>query len=94
MAQFETLTEVGALLISTLDEKLVRERAMGSITKLMAAEAGSLLLVDKKANELYFEVALGEKGSEMKTVRLKIGEGVAGWVAKLRRARPHTRRHP
>ena len=82
VAQFETLTEVGALLISTLDEKLVRTRAMGSITKLMAAEAGSLLLVDKKTDELYFEVALGEKGSEMKTVRLKIGEGVAGWVAK------------
>ncbi|MFZ3072718.1 MAG: GAF domain-containing protein, partial [Thermodesulfobacteriota bacterium] len=82
VAQLETLNVVGALLISTLDEKLVRTRAMGAITKLMDAEAGSLLLVDKKTGDLYFEVALGEKGSEIKTVRLKIGEGVAGWVAK------------
>lgn len=80
--QFSTLHEVGSLLISTLEHDVVRHRAMEAITKLMRAEAGSLLLVDEDAGELYFEVALGEKGDHLKEVRLKIGEGIAGWVAE------------
>lgn len=80
--QFSTLQEVGALLNSTLDKTVVRHRAMEAITRIMRAETGSLLLVDWKTNELYFEVALGEKGKTLKEVRLGIGEGIAGWVAK------------
>lgn len=80
--QFSTLNEVGNLLISTLDQTVIRHRAMESITRLMNAETGSLLLVDKEKNELYFEVALGEKGKKLKEVRLSVGEGIAGWVAQ------------
>ncbi|MBI5491758.1 MAG: GAF domain-containing protein [Deltaproteobacteria bacterium] len=80
--QFSTLNEVGNLLISTLDQSVVRHRAMEAITKLMHAEAGSLLLVDRERGELYFEVALGSRGKRLKEVRLDIGEGIAGWVAK------------
>ncbi|MDP2689237.1 MAG: GAF domain-containing protein [Deltaproteobacteria bacterium] len=82
ITQFATLNEVGNLLISTLDQAVIRHRAMESITRLMRAETGSLLLVDRERNELYFEVALGEKGKKLKEVRLSIGEGIAGWVAK------------
>ena len=35
-----------------------------------------------KANELYFELAKGEKVGKIKDIRLKMGKGVAGWVAK------------
>ncbi|HAO92389.1 MAG: phosphohydrolase [Deltaproteobacteria bacterium GWC2_56_8] len=82
LRQFSTLQEVGNLLNSTLDQKVVRHRAMEAITSIMRAEAGSLLLVDELNKQLYFEVALGEKGDEIKEVRLNIGEGIAGWVAK------------
>ncbi len=80
--QFSTLHDVGALLTSTLDQSVVRQRAMEAITKLMKAETGSLLLVDKEKNELFFEVALGDKGGVLKEIRLKMGEGIAGWVAE------------
>jgi len=80
--QLSTLHEVGSLLISTLDQNVIRRRAMVAITRLMRARAGSLLLVDEEAGELYFEVAIGEKGERLKEVRLKIGEGIAGWVAE------------
>ncbi len=82
LRQFSTLQEVGNLLNSTLDQTVVRLRAMEAITSIMRAEAGSLLLVDEKNKQLYFEVALGEKSKELKEVRLDIGEGIAGWVAK------------
>ena len=80
--QFATLADVDALLNSTLDQKVIRKRAMEAITLLMDAEAGSLLLVDDEKRELYFEVALGEKGDKVKEIRLKMGEGIAGWVAE------------
>jgi len=80
--QFTTLAEVGTLLNSTLDQNVVRKMAMEAITRLMNAEVGSLLLVDDENKELYFEVALGDKGERVKEIRLKIGEGIAGWVAE------------
>lgn len=80
--QLKTLTKVSAILNSTLDPKEVQKRAMEAVTELMNAEVGSLLVVDEKNNELYFEVALGEKGAQLKEIRLKIGEGIAGWVAQ------------
>jgi len=54
---------------------------MESATRLSDAQASSLLLMDKEKNELYFEVALGEKGGEVKKFTVKLGEGIAGWVA-------------
>ncbi len=84
--ELSTLHEVGSLVTPTLDHTVVRRRAIAAITKLMRAETGSLLVVDPESNELYFEVALGDKGKRLKEVRLNAGEGIAGWVAKHGRA--------
>ena len=48
----------------------------------MGTEVGSLLLLDEETRELVFEVALGEKGERVREIRLKLGEGIAGWVAQ------------
>jgi GAF domain-containing protein len=45
-------------------------------------DAWSLLLVDHEREELYFELAAGGAADSLKGVRLKLGEGIAGWVAK------------
>src|ERR1700681_2846924 len=47
----------------------------------------SLLMVDEGLDELYFAIAVGDKAEELKSVRLKVGEGIAGWVAKHGEAR-------
>ncbi len=80
--QFETLSEISAILSSTLNEQIIKERSIDAITKLMDAKTGSLLLVDGKSGELYFEVALGAKGKKVKSLRLKKGQGIAGWVIR------------
>ncbi|MCX5858515.1 MAG: GAF domain-containing protein [Proteobacteria bacterium] len=80
--QHSELIEVSALLNSSLDPLVVRKKAMEAATHLMGAEVGSLLLVDQEKKELYFDVALGDKGDAVKQIRLKIGEGIAGWVAE------------
>lgn len=73
---------MSALINSSLDTRLIRKRAIEAATKLLDAETGSLLLVDQETGELFFEVALGEKGSRLSKVRLKRGQGIAGWVAE------------
>lgn len=78
----EVMEEIGRLLNSTLDEREVRRRAMEAATRLMRSEVGSLLLIDPETQELFFEVALGEKGERVREIRLRPGEGIAGWVAQ------------
>ena len=80
--QLSTLMALSTILNSTLEQKEVRKRAIEAATRLTESEVGSLLLVDEEKNELFFEVALGEKGEKVKEIRLKMGEGIAGWVAK------------
>ena len=76
------LSHLSKILNSTLDHQEIRKRAMEAATRLMKAEVGSLLLVDEKRRQLYFEVVLGEREEEIKTISLNFGEGIAGWVAR------------
>ena len=76
------LSHLSQILNSTLDHKEIRRRAMEAATQLMKAEVGSLLLVDEEERQLYFEVALGDREKEIKTIFLNFGEGIAGWVAQ------------
>ena len=75
------LTKLSSLLNSSLDFEYVKRRAMTAVTELLDCETSSLLLKDEKGN-LFFEVVLGEKGEIIKRFQLKIGEGIAGWVAQ------------
>ncbi len=81
--QLELMNEMAALLNSTLDTALVREKALEGTCKLLKCETASLLLVDEKKAELYWETALGEGGKALKnSVRLPIdNRSIAGYVA-------------
>src|SRR5215211_916239 len=48
---------------------------------VLRANAASLFLIDEEAEELVFEVALGEKAAEVKKFRLPLGQGIAGFTA-------------
>jgi HD-GYP domain-containing protein (c-di-GMP phosphodiesterase class II) len=85
LRQLETLSKVSALINSTLDSTEIRERTIEALSTLLGAEVGSLMLTDRHTGELYFEVATGERGESLKTIRLKPGEGIAGCVLADRR---------
>ncbi|HEX8949152.1 MAG TPA: HD-GYP domain-containing protein [Dissulfurispiraceae bacterium] len=80
----EAFVEITTLVNSTLDIHEIKERAIASAMKLTDSEAGSLLFVDTENKELFFDVASGKKGNKIKTVRLSMGQGIAGWVAENR----------
>ena len=80
--EFSTLVEVGNTLSSTLNLEELLGLVMQKAQEVLKAEASSLMLIDEQTNELYFSVALGERGDAVKEARLKIGQGIAGWVAE------------
>jgi len=82
LEQLSTLMELSALINSTLDTGEIRERAIVAAIRLLDAEAGSLILIDQDSGDMFFEVAIGDKGEKVKEIRLKKGEGIAGWVAE------------
>ena len=67
---------------SILEPRKVIEPIMAKIQQLIPSEAWSMLMVDEEKQELTFELALGEKGKDVSRFRVKIGEGIAGWVAQ------------
>jgi len=52
------------------------------LCKVFNAKIASLMLIDNKRKELVIEAALGLKEEIVKQARIKLGQGVAGWVAK------------
>ena len=85
--KFETLIEINALINSEYsDAKELLRTIIESATRLMEAEASSLLLVNPENNKLYFEISLGTKGPEVQRFSLNMGEGIAGWVAANNRS--------
>ena len=73
--------EIGKALTSTLNRNQVLEIIMEKISSLFHPHTWSLLLIDEVTGELYFEIVTGEAAESLKEVRLKPGEGIAGWVA-------------
>ncbi len=79
----ELLLEVGRLLSSKLELSELLTAVLELSTHVVGAESASLLLLDEKTQELYFDVALG-LGPDATKIRLPLGQGIAGAVAKNR----------
>jgi len=74
--------QIGAKIASNIKLKDLMREVMNIVKIETRAEACSLYIVDEEKQEIWFEVALGEKGDQLKEIRLKIGDGIAGWVAQ------------
>jgi HD-GYP domain-containing protein (c-di-GMP phosphodiesterase class II) len=85
LKDLKTLMELTSLINSTLNPVEIRKRSIEAAVVLLNAEAGSLILIDEESGDLFFEVATGEKGGKLKEVRIKKGEGIAGFVARTGR---------
>jgi diguanylate cyclase (GGDEF)-like protein len=72
----------GKALTSTLEFKKVLRIIMDKAQRLIRCDAWSLMLIDEAKDELYFALVKGQKSQQVKDFRLKMGQGVAGWVAK------------
>ena len=78
--------EINAILSGTLRLDVVLDALLGKAKEVCAAEACSIMLKDEVADELYFHIVKGEESGALRNVRLKLGEGISGWVAENRKA--------
>jgi len=69
-------------LTSTLDLDRLLKVIMSQAKRVVNAEASSLMLLDEAKKELFFDVTVGGKGEKLRQMRLKLGQGIAGWVAR------------
>jgi diguanylate cyclase (GGDEF)-like protein len=76
------LDEVGKTILSTLELKKVLHIILEKTKELVPSEAWSLLLVDEESEDLLFSAATGSRAGRLSDFKLKIGQGIAGWVAR------------
>ena len=74
--------ELGKALTSSLQLDQVLRTIMEKIDEFLSPDNWSLLLLDETKKELYFELAVGKASQALKDVRIKMGQGIAGWVAE------------
>ncbi|PIE68073.1 MAG: Fis family transcriptional regulator [Deltaproteobacteria bacterium] len=81
-APISQLKAISSWVSSVQDLDKLLELIIESVTNVVQAEAASLLLLDPKTDSLYFKVATGSKGEAVKEFKVKMGQGIAGHVAK------------
>ncbi len=75
----KALREVGVALGTTLDLDQLLELILDRITKALEAHRATLYLLDEANDELVSRIA---QGQDVRSIRLKIGHGIAGYVAR------------
>lgn len=63
------------------DTKISLNHLTDLAAEIMNCEAASIMLVNERENVLEFVVATGEKKHRLETIKIPMGEGIAGWVA-------------
>jgi signal transduction histidine kinase len=82
-AKVRALEDIGVALGSTLDLNELLALVVTRVSQVLDAERSTLYLLDEDTGELWSKVAQGE---EVVEIRLRVGEGLAGWVAQNGRA--------
>lgn len=80
--KLDSLMNIVKNINTTIDLDETLSIIMDETQKITNSEASSLMLLDQRTKELYFNVATGSKGEVVKEMRVPYGKGVAGAVAK------------
>ncbi len=87
----ETLLRILTEVSASLDLDRALSRTLGLLNEAIGAEQGTIMLVHPEDNMLHYRAGYGyltqshDNSAHMaETVKLKIGEGLAGWVVKHR----------
>src|SRR5437867_10541808 len=74
--------DVAKALTSSLNLDSILQTIMEKMAEFFRPDTWSLLMVDEQKDELYFAIAIGDAAETLKTVRMRMGEGIAVWVAR------------
>lgn len=80
--ELQLLAEIFRVMGTTLEIKELLQRALSKTVELLGGNRGSIMLLDQETQELRIDVGVNLSLKLVDRLRLKIGEGVAGRVAK------------
>lgn len=69
-------------LASSFDPDTILRTILEHMERTIDAELWTLLMLDEKTQELYYAIAAGGEEARLRDLRVKVGEGVAGWVVE------------
>jgi diguanylate cyclase (GGDEF)-like protein len=69
-------------LTSSFDLDTILRTILEHMERMVEAELWTLLMLDEASQELYYAIAAGDEQESLKGLRVKVGEGLAGWVVK------------
>ena len=85
LESYRRLLAISQVLTSTLDLFTLLDLIVNAARDLTRTEATSILLLDNKTGDLYFEAVTGSKSEEIKRIVVP-PDSLAGWVAREGRA--------
>lgn len=78
--ELQVLDEVARAISTEHNVDALLDLIIDKLTAVVSADRGTLYLIDQEKNELYSKILQDETG-RLREIRLKIGEGIAGYVA-------------
>ncbi|MEW6214148.1 MAG: GAF domain-containing protein [Nitrospirota bacterium] len=79
------LKEVCAAIANIESIDTVSELVLGLVLRYLDAKIGTIMLIDEEKQELYIKKAKGLDADLIRDIRIKIGEGICGYVARERK---------
>lgn len=80
--RLSSLNQIGHAMHSILDLRELLNFFVHQVSNQLQAERVSLMLLNKKAGELSINASVGLDERLIREVRVRVGEGIAGWVVK------------
>ncbi len=78
----EALADSAASINETLQFHDMLQRILEQTTRALQVEAVSLALIQQESGELEFLAATGSQQDQIVGLKIKLGQGIAGWVAQ------------
>jgi diguanylate cyclase (GGDEF)-like protein len=69
-------------LTESFDLDTILRTILEHMERIIDADLWTLLMLDQETQELYYALAAGGEEAALRDLRVKVGEGVAGWVAQ------------
>ncbi len=69
-------------LTSSFDLDAILRTILEHMERIIEAELWTLLMLDESSQDLYYAIAAGGEQEALRGMRVKVGEGVAGWVVQ------------
>ncbi len=80
LADLLVFHQLARSLTSSFDLDTILRTILEHMERMVEAELWMLLMLDESNQELYYAIAGGDDQEALKGLRVKVGEGLAGWV--------------